>query len=381
VGQCMVFEGSNIGSVWDNNMYNSTDGLVLKNQGVIGPQTGFNPTLQIPSENFWYGPFVHSQTLVDVSSPSSASILYVRNTPLTRPTLNLGPATTVYSFATIFQVTGTSTRDCNTPAIVENNNGDDTKELLTQIVQDSVNMGGNFVDEANWQSKQQVFLMLKEDSSLLIGAQELQQFYVETPLTGIGKVTSTDEQLSQTNTSSAALDNQSITPEVQPEQNYKDVNDIYISLLDGNAIDSLQYQMLESIAMQCPQQGGIAVYRARALLEVIDDNIRQWDDNCSSSSRLASGSPSENSSGQTPDVFLYPNPNDGNMTLSYILPEHQQGKLVVYDLMGNVVSTTTLASGSQQQSINLSQLSSGVYYYQVTYGDMIIKNDKIIIVK
>ena len=77
VGQCMVFQGSNIGDVWDNIMNNATDGLVLINGGIIGHQTFNSQSTGIPSANIWNGPFANSQTLVDNTSFAMLSKLYV----------------------------------------------------------------------------------------------------------------------------------------------------------------------------------------------------------------------------------------------------------------------------------------------------------------
>jgi hypothetical protein len=49
--------------------------------------------------------------------------------------------------------------------------------------------------------------------------------------------------------------------------------------------------------------------------------------------------------------------------------------------MGNIVDTETLAPGTQTQSILMSGLAAGIYFYQVTFDNQIIKADKIIIQK
>jgi hypothetical protein len=231
-------------------------------------------------------------------------------------------------------------------------------------------------------NKHAVYAMLQQDSTLMDTSAVLQQFYVQAPSTNIGKVTNTGVLLAQTDTVNALSVNQTINPELQPEQSFKDVDNIYISLLNGNAADSLQLQMLEDIAAQCPQQGGIAVYRARVLLNVLNDNIRDWEDNCASAARTSN--PQQTATNSLPvslDIYLLPNPNDGNMTLSYSLPQDQQGQFVIYDVLGNTIAQTTLENGIHQKQIDLTQLAAGIYYYKVSFNNSIIKNDKIIIVK
>ena len=80
-------------------------------------------------------------------------------------------------------------------------------------------------------------------------------------------------------------------------------------------------------------------------------------------------------------IDLYPNPNDGNMTLSYNLPTDQQGQFIIYDVVGNTVAKTNLDKGLNQKQIDLTQLAAGIYYYRVSFNDVIIATDKIVIVK
>jgi hypothetical protein len=386
VGQCMVFQGSNIGDVWDNIMNNATDGLVLINGGIIGHQTFNSQNTGIPSANIWNGPFAGDHTFVDANSFASNSRLYVTpgsqsSLPTTQPFDNGGPAGNRYTSATIITVSGPNPRNCNGNFIVQNNNGQGTRQLLRAIVQDSAPVAG-YVAEEKWMNKQQVYEMLREDNSLMVGEPVLQQFYATTPATGIGKVATTDEHMLQTNIAAASATNQSITPVVLPEQNYQDVNAIYIDILADSIVDSTQYQTLETIAAQCPVQGGIAVFRARTLLQMLDDNVRTWEDSCDtgSSARLMQDE-EDPIAAQAQHILLYPNPNDGNMVLQYTLPEGQQGQFIIYDLMGNIVDTETLAPGTQTQSILMSGLAAGIYFYQVTFDNQIIKSDKIVIRK
>jgi hypothetical protein len=78
---------------------------------------------------------------------------------------------------------------------------------------------------------------------------------------------------------------------------------------------------------------------------------------------------------------LYPNPNDGQMMLDYTLPENQSGSFMVFDVTGNIVATIPLSSGSQHQLISLDRLASGLYYYQVIFDGVLVKKDKIVILR
>lgn len=276
-----------------------------------------------------------------------------------------------------------SSFNCSTPPppiAAQNNGNSDRVPLMEKIVQDSVQLSG-YVNETSWMNKHEVYALLQYDQSQMNNSPVLQQFYATAPSTNVGKTVNTDVLLTQNNTVAASGINQSVNPQLMPEQNYKDVNDIYISLLNGVPADSNQLQTLESIASQCPAQGGIAVYRARVLLDVLYDGLYYWSDSCSSSARLAPPEVNSNQQANSSNVMLYLNPNDGNMTLTYTLPEGQQGQFTLYDAMGNIVDTETLQTGTQNQPLLLTGLANGIYFYQVTFDNQIIKSEKIVIQK
>lgn len=391
VGQSLVFDGLNIGPVENNTMNAATDGLVLLNNGIIGQQgspviPNYAPQGAV-CDNKWIGPFANSETAVDATSCATNSKLYVRLGYPYTPTVNVGSNVcrynTVFNF-TILQLTGTPlTFDCSSaPGLVEDGGDDDGARLMLmeKTAQDSVAIG-EYAVEASWTNKHAVYEMLKQDSSIMNESPILQEFYSESDSTNIGKVTDIGILLQQTNTDSAVSVVESISPELQIEQNYKDLDNIYIALMSGEQFDSIQIQMLEEIAIQCPQQGGLAVYRARVLLNVLYDDVRYWDDNCVSTARTGNAEEINTALISSGNISIYPNPNDGNMTLINNLPAEQEGEFVIYDVMGNTVAKTTLEKGMNKKQIDLSEVASGIYYYRVTINGIEIKNDKIVIVK
>ncbi len=390
VGQSLVFDGLNIGPVTNNTMNAATDGLVLMNNGIIGQQGIPVMPNQYPqgvvSDNKWIGPFANSDTKVDGTSCATNSRLYVRPGYPYTPSINMGSFACKYDVVnfSMYNLFGTPLSfDCSSAPGIMGDGGDNDKsrvQLMEKTAQDSISMG-EYATESSWTGKQAVYEMLKLDSVLMDSSVVLQEFYSATDSTNIGKVTNTGILLIQTNTDSAASVNQTINPELQIEQNYKELDNIYISLMNGTASDSMQIQILEAIALQCPQQGGLAVYRARVLLNVLYDDVRYWEDNCASSARMATPEEPNAMVNGNGNVVLYPNPSNGFMTLAYNLSSERQGEFVIYDLLGNTIAKTNLAKGMNEKQIDLTALASGIYYYRVTVGGIVIKNDKIVIAK
>ena len=69
------------------------------------------------------------------------------------------------------------------------------------------------------------------------------------------------------------------------------------------------------------------------------------------------------------------------MTLVNNLPVEQEVEFIIYDVIGNTIAKTILEKGLSQKQIDLTEVSAGVYYYRVTVNGIVVKTDKIVIVK
>ncbi|MEI6490005.1 MAG: T9SS type A sorting domain-containing protein [Bacteroidota bacterium] len=76
---------------------------------------------------------------------------------------------------------------------------------------------------------------------------------------------------------------------------------------------------------------------------------------------------------------LSPNPNNGQMTLSYHLA--QAAELSIYDMQGRRLITYTLPPNNQTLNLNLEELNAGIYYYSLHTHYKQLKTEKLVIVK
>ena len=81
------------------------------------------------------------------------------------------------------------------------------------------------------------------------------------------------------------------------------------------------------------------------------------------------------------DYKLYPNPNDGNMTLEYSIEGNKTGLFSIYDMTGRLVKQQTLVAENKTTLVNAVELSGGAYYYVIKVENEKVKSDKLIIVK
>ncbi|MBW8050317.1 MAG: T9SS type A sorting domain-containing protein [Cytophagales bacterium] len=80
-------------------------------------------------------------------------------------------------------------------------------------------------------------------------------------------------------------------------------------------------------------------------------------------------------------VKVYPNPNDGNMQIDYQLHKWQEGKLIMYDIMGKLLFTYKLVNEKNTLKISESALSYGLYFYKIVIDNNVVSTDKLLIIK
>jgi hypothetical protein len=398
VGQCLVFEGANTNAqIWDNYMNSSQDGFVLLNNGNVGPQgapaSSQNP-LGIAAMDFWVGPFTHAATYtMNTTAPNTHSPFYYRNNgnPQEHPTGILNKTTGIPS-ADDYNAVGPPNgfnpvsaflplRNCvQSPPLAQIGSGQQNQQLaLELIVMDSA---GTVDSATQYLRKQQVYQTLRFDPSWTVGSPVLQQFFNTYQPANPGAIENVDDELSANNLNGASISNSGITPVNLIEQNHRTVNAIYASLATGAAATPQQVGDLQAIAWQCPLEGGNAVYRARTLLCLVMDEVIFFDDSCVvlSTARMqqpeSEQAPAVKSSG---NCKVYPNPNDGNMTLEYEAQENQSGEFAIFDMTGRQVATYQLLPGNNRMEINLTGLSTGMYFYKMVLDGQVVKSDKLII--
>ena len=139
----------------------------------------------------------------------------------------------------------------------------------------------------------------------------------------------------------------------------------------------------KSLAIQCPYEAGVAVYKARVILAGIEGPNKVYVNSCerlSVSSISNRKSTSINSDSCTlSEISLSPNPASLYFTIDVEEGSNFTGVINIYDLMGKLVFTKVL-SGSHSEILT-GTLNSGFYFYKVLERDNVLTDGKLIIVK
>jgi hypothetical protein len=82
------------------------------------------------------------------------------------------------------------------------------------------------------------------------------------------------------------------------------------------------------------------------------------------------------------DVTLnvYPNPASNNLTIDYnINGKNENGRIDVYDVLGQKVMTHSLTKNQDKLNIDLNNLNSGVYFYSIKVGGKMLRTERVIV--
>ncbi len=194
------------------------------------------------------------------------------------------------------------------------------------------------------------------------------------------------ENVKQSQSGSLLSQNSQITVNAIWEENLKTVNEIYLSTVVRGIYTFTQSQSedLYEIAIQCPLEGGKAVFLARGLYEQY--NHLSLNDiavcfNAGYNLRQGNTQPIEESirTIDIKDYTVYPNPTDNKVTISGPLDE--TNTIIVYDQIGNKVKEINVKEANDSLTINTIGLSVGIYLLQIRKNNNVGYNTKLIIIR
>ena len=229
--------------------------------------------------------------------------------------------------------------------------------------------------------QQFIYKELAEQNHLLNDS-TLNDFYIANQNASIGLLYAINRAMENENFADAKNLNGNFSANNLVEQNQQTFNELYLTHLDTIALYSQSdVNQLYAIANQCATNGGDAVYQSRNLLMAIENRVIDFIENCEEISNQ-NNDRSANSIKQLPStVRLYPNPNNGSMTLEYSLKENETGMFNLYNITGTLICSHPLQKNNPKLFINNDELEAGIYLYDVSINNKKIKTNKMVIIK
>lgn len=150
---------------------------------------------------------------------------------------------------------------------------------------------------------------------------------------------------------SLLLQNAAITTQITADANHKTVNALALKLLIDDALTTTDLNTLDAIALQCPSEGGDAVYEARAVAGYY--LARTYNDAaCGIGERANDETKEVLTSAKT--VVLSPNPTTGWITIQGQVVKH----VTVMDQLGRIIADQSVSNNQ----MDLTDLGNGLYY-------------------
>ena len=118
--------------------------------------------------------------------------------------------------------------------------------------------------------------------------------------------------------------------------------------------------------------GGDAVYIARLMLNIDEDNI-QVDYSKAPPKQFTDVAPS--------GAKLYPNPAKDEIMIEFDNALKTDAVLEIYGYAGNLIQTNILKQGYKYISVSVKDLKAGIYFYKITSNNKAICKNKLLIIK
>jgi len=150
------------------------------------------------------------------------------------------------------------------------------------------------------------------------------------------------------------------------------VGNIYLSTwVAGNYIlTDDPIRTLYDIAYLDPTTDGDAVYTARVMLNINPD----YENNQNKSLQQFPKSVIKSNT-----VHVYPNPAKESVTIAFDQPISGEGSVEIWSIIGNELLLNTIPLASYKQIVNVSSLTSGIYFYIIKVNGDKFASDKLII--
>ncbi len=172
------------------------------------------------------------------------------------------------------------------------------------------------------------------------------------------------------------ITNDNFEPENYNEALSKTVNDIYYRTY-GSGIDTLRAQdiaLLQSIIHICPLAGGPAIYRARALYNLLNDTIFYNDRLVCANAGYYRESQEQlmpelkSTVKQSPKIDLFPNPANDQLMLLFG-GDIEAGKIEIYNLTGAIVAKYNINKNTVNKVLDINEISEGYYMIHFNLGN------------
>jgi hypothetical protein len=193
-----------------------------------------------------------------------------------------------------------------------------------------------------------------------------------------GWLFSKDSILQATNTV-----NQGINPIEQPEANSKLINELAVQyLVYGKNALSGYYNLILSVAEQCPYSGGEAVFMARTMLSLFNDSIEYHDaEVCYQAGYYRQSLNNSFMNEQKTGIRIIPNPAKDELFIQLERELNETCLIRIRDVAGRVIVNDSFDGKTKQHRLSIQHILSGIYQVEIKAKESVLHNTKQVIIK
>jgi hypothetical protein len=427
IGYGIEFEGNCMGAMVHSNTFNRNKyGLVLRSNGTtsILSDQGYDGLTAQSHQNVFEGDGTSSHNFANTDNYRTQSFINISLDSLyKRPIFyfigSLNAANTLYSSPSGAIVNGqlspsnailpqliTATPDHLLLASCPAQGSITHFQWYKTLAEDSTAyiMEPDFESTGIWLEKRFAYNLLRYDTAALASDTLIQQLFDSLNIQDPGIMGSFEDTL-QLLYDSATLNHATGTlysdlvgrsfsslrylSNASQSENFRSINGIYLSTvaIGIDTFTSTQLDTINSLSSQCPYEAGDAVYIARSLRSLKDNNTYFDDLELCDYSVMAKKERVNRQKAEVRDSItaefakVFPNPTSGQIQLVFNAETEGRVQFEIVSLMGNVVLERTLEEGKHAAVLNGQGLSNGIYYWRLTDKNRVIKTGRISIIK
>ena len=187
--------------------------------------------------------------------------------------------------------------------------------------------------------------------------------------------------------------NNALTTIVLSEVNEKNMTANYLDVLEKgtDSLTASQKSSIEALAAECPYNSGRGVYMARFLQALYQPGITYNDRGICGGAYKNGGVNAEDEKAReemeaemgklrllASKINVYPNPTNNVLNIDYYLPFGHVGNFILYDITGKQMLTTQLSPYNNKVSVNVQNLTRGIYLYKYMKDGKVSDSGKVI---
>jgi len=390
VGRGFEFMLNDIGTSWHDNIMDSNYRGMVLNGGLIGTQGAVHD----PTDNNWTpatGWYVYLRnegTFLYNGSVNTANTLYVQSIPPNNQSLFVTPYNTTDGSLKITSPGSSipcgpkivhnpfdkvAQNDVSYPVLFNSNSWAGQHHawksaMLYAPLTDSSDVVASF---ANMAANSRMAWLTNIENSLATGDIATANSLIASPVLPL---------------SGSGMDTDAVTGAVVKDDATVDfvINNaasFYSSYANFAASSMISFDTANiiAIAYECPELYGPVVFQARSLYSAMNHTLMVWnDDSCLNvdtgyvADRKITNTTGGNSISETKyeqQYFLFPNPNDGNITLEQLVPDELPVSITITNVIGDKIYDRSIVFNANATQIQLQNISPGMYLLNLLDGN------------